>query len=483
MTQASESDSKDLDAPPTPRASRAKRRLTIGESARPKVTVKPMATRSKVGSSSRRTSFRDQADLQDIFGSHGDKSEDEEVPSVPEKKRLRRASNPSASRPALLTDTIKAARTHVIIKKQEIGSSSTLTGQHQNLSSTSVAKGPADSIDKRKIPTSSTIQKPGSISTAKHILGSMWQSRKDRAISSGQTIRSKAVQAYGARNSSSSLMTDKHSIAVPAQSASPMSIPRAEDQPRISYQPTPPPPVSATAPASQLRELSLATAPLRTTPPTSPTTRALVGFIGPEVAALRASRETESVMYEDTSLEETSLDSLEGPNIMTPHIAHFPVDDSSVPRLASFSPHPKREESPDFGSESSYYDRSLYGPSSPPCLPGADSARSATGIQSMNGSQSANGGHSVNGSQSLNGGPSNFGTRSVYEDLDPHALDDEEFELLIYGERTEGRTEAEGDEMTPVEESSGAEPMDICSDDGDSGPTRTGGPAHGDPVQ
>jgi hypothetical protein len=107
----------------------------------------------------------------------------------------------------------------------------------------------------------------------------------------------------------------------------------------------------------------------------------------------------------------------------------------------------------------------------------------------MNGSPSANGGHSGNGGQSsnggpsVNGGPSNFGARSLCEDVDPDALDDDEFELLVYGERTEGRTRAEEDESIPMEESSDAEAMDICSEDGDSGPTRNGGPAHGDPVQ
>jgi len=101
----------------------------------------------------------------------------------------------------------------------------------------------------------------------------------------------------------------------------------------------------------------------------------------------------------------------------------------------------------------------------------------------MNGSPSAIGGRSVNGGQSSNGGPSNYDTRSLCQDLDPDALDDEEFELLVCGERMEGRISAEGDESVPLEESSDAEAMDICSEDEDLGPTRNGGPAHGDSVQ
>jgi len=435
-----------------------------------------MATRSKVGSSSRRPSFRDQADLQDIFASDGDESEGEnkEPLSAPETKRARRASNPSTSRPYLLTNTVKSPQAHVrATKKQDIGSSSTLTERHGDLS-TFGAKGPATSIYKRKIPASSTIQEPASISTAKHILGSLWHPKKDRAITSGQAIRSKAVQAYGARNSTSSLTTDKHLTAVQAQPASPRVIPRAQHQPQIPSQPSPPQTVSATAPASQFQERSLATLPPRVTLSTSLATRALVGLTGPEVAGFRAP-ETEPIIHEDTSLE-----SLEGPNIMTPRITHV---DPPVPpfdeRLASPGKDTEREESPDLGSESSYYDRSLYGPSSPPCIPG-NGQRSVYGAQSDHGCQSANDGQSVKGGHSVDGGPSVHGARSVYEDLDPDALDDEEFDMLVYGERTgertEERTQTESGEMYPMEESSDAEAMDICSEDGE-------GPAYGDPVQ
>jgi hypothetical protein len=431
MTQASESDSKDLDAPPTPRASRAKRRLTIGESARPKVTVRPMATRSKVGSSSRRTSFRDQADLQDIFASAEDESEGEEREPLPapEKKRVRRASNPSTSRPTLFTDTIRAAQTHVrTIKKQDIGSSDSLKRHHEKRHTTAEPKELPKSVKKQSTAISSTtvgssittiistsesqrqvksigehnhktsitapgrdaqsgqrvsglgaapssVRKSSSTSTAVHILQSI-----SRPITGAQTIRAKAVQACGTDKSSTSITTKKSSVST-AQPARPSAIPvsrskdNSEDQRPTSSQPIPPPPVMTTAPASQSQKPPIPTARLELpiqcakpsqpltqaippaeiparaeTPPTSLTTRALVGYIGPTVAALRGSKEAESI-HEDTSREEnTSLESLEAPNIMTPHIIHVPVD-SSVPPLASLSPHPKREESPDLGSE------------------------------------------------------------------------------------------------------------------------------------
>jgi hypothetical protein len=408
-----------------------------------------MATRSKVGSSSRRTSFRDQADLQDIFASAEEESEgeDEESLLAPETKRARRASNPSASRQASFADTIRAAQTHArTIKKQDIGSSNSLKRVFEKRQTTSEPKGPPKPVEKQNIGTSNTpadahissaistsepqrlakpttkhvhkssitapnrdarsgqkvsgpggelssIRKPSSTSTAVHILQSMSRPNKDRPITGGQTIRSKAVQAYGTDKSSTSITTKKSSVSI-AQPAGPSAIPVSrskeyfKDQRPISSQPIPTPPVTTTAPASQSQKPPIPTARLelpiqsakssqpltqavpppelpagRVTPPTSPTTRALVGFIRPTVAALRASREAESI-HEDTSREEdTSLESLEAPNIMTPHIVHVPVH-SSVPPLASLSPHPKREESPDLGSESSYYDRSLYGPSS-----------------------------------------------------------------------------------------------------------------------
>jgi hypothetical protein len=551
-----------------------KRRLTMTESTRPKIVtpVKPMATRSKVGGSSRRTSFRDQADLQDIFASAKDESEgeDKEPLSAPETKRARRASNPSTLRPALFTDTIRAAQTHVrTIKKQDIGSSNSLKRQLEERQTTSEPKGPAKSVEKQSIRTSSTtagphlssaispsepqhqsesigkhnnrhsitssgrdarsgqkmvrpevapssVRKSSSTSTAVHILQSLSYPHKDRPQTGGQAIRSKAVQAYGATKASSDLTTNKKSI---DQAAGPSARPIPRAQAALS-KPTPPVLAKPTASASQYPRPSLPTGrsqlptqsvrptqlptkavtptelpPRQVTPPTSPTTRALVGFIGPKVAALRATREAETVHgdspLEDTSVEHTTLETLEEPEIRTPPINHV---DPNVPplksldsRLAPRGLNPEREMSPELGSESSYYDRSLYGSSPPPYLPGAKS--SANAIQSVNGSHSANdgqsagGGQSVNGVQSVTGGRSNYGARSVYEDLDPDELDDEEFELLVYGERTEWRTEAEGDELIPMEESSDAEAMDICSEDGDSGPTRTGGPAHGDPVQ
>jgi hypothetical protein len=526
-----------------------------------------MATRSKVGNSSRRTSFRDQADLQDIFASSEDNSEDEELPSGPKKKLVRRSSNPSTSRLAMFTDTIRAAQTQVrTIKKQDIGFSNSLKRHHEKGYTTSESKGLPKSVETsseaissttvgssitpiistsesqrqaksignhnhkssinapsrdaqsdqkmvRPEVASSSVRKSSSTSTAVHILRSVSRAYKDRAITGGQTIRSKAVQGYGTDKSSTSITTKKNSVSI-AQPAGPSGIPVSrpkafyKDQRPISSHPTAPPPIMTTAPASQSQRPPVPTARLqlptqsvtpsqpltqavplselparRVTPPTSPTTRVLVEFIGPTVAAIRTSREAR-IIHEDTSLEDTSLESLEGPNIMTPHIVHVPVD-SYVPRLESLSPYTKREESPELGSESSYYDRSLYGPSSPPCLPGADFAQLATGNQPMNGSPSVNGGHSLNGGQSsngvpsVNGGPSNYGPRSVCEDLDPDALDDEEFELLVYGERIVGRDEAEGDELA-----SEAEAMDICSDDEDLGATGSGtGTTNGDPVE
>ena len=362
-----------------------KRRLTIGQSARSKVVgtaAKPMTTRSKVGGPSRRTSFKDQADLQDIFASSENTSdEDEGLPSASTKRHVGRASHPSTSR---------------------------------------------HTIDKQKSPASSTTQKPASISTAKHILGSLWHARSR----TGQTSRAKATQTYGA-NSSSGLTIDKHSTAISRASS---------QSPRL--------PVNAKAPASQLRRLS-PDAPPGVTPPTSPTTRALVRFIGPQVATLHASalKETESIIHEDKSLEEeTSLETLEEPNIMTPHIVHVPVN-CPVPPLAQLNPRLKRAESPDLGSESSCYDRSLYGPSSPSNFEPSESA-----------------------GRSVNGGPSVDGARSVHQSLDLDALDDEESALLVYGETTEA-----GDGLSPVDESSEAEPMDICTEDERSGSTRNEG--------
>jgi hypothetical protein len=550
-----------------------KRRLTMSESDRPKIipapttkSVKAKSTRSKEGTSSQRPHFKDDPSMKDLFVA----PDDQETPFVPDNKRARRASNPSSSRPVItgrVKDVLSTGResdiepsSRVMVqpskdvsltsmatgqakstKKQDVGSSSlgmvrrvnnssnnssnsksrdhTQTAANQNVSLFIISVGsdaqrfqkPVET-DNRKVAAPSSIQRSNSTSTAKHILDSISRPNKERPATSGQTIRSKAIQAYGTGKSSTSLLTKKDSVST-SHSARPVQKAKCH----VNDQPLPPHPVSTTAPASRSSRPSLPTARLslptqsakpqlpiqtvapaelpaarRITPPTSPTTRALVGFIGPTVIALRASREAESI-HEDTSIEETSLETLEGPEIMTPHIFHVDSPrDSAVARLVQLSPKPEREDSVDLGSESSYYDRSLYGPSSPLCLPGADPTKtgqptdrvqSVGGVQSANGGQSVNGGRSVNSGQSVNGGPSNFGTRSVCEDLDPDALDDEQFELLIYGERTEGRTEAEGDEMTPMEESSGAEPMDICSDDGDSGPTRNGGPAHGDPVQ
>jgi len=64
----------DSDTPTTPRASRMKRRLTMSESDRPKITPAPAnilnkakSTRSKVGTSSHRPHFKDDPTLKDLF--------------------------------------------------------------------------------------------------------------------------------------------------------------------------------------------------------------------------------------------------------------------------------------------------------------------------------------------------------------------------------------------------------------------------------
>jgi hypothetical protein len=535
----------DSDTPTTPRASRMKRRLTMSESDRPKITpapainsVKAKSTRSKEGTSSQRPHFRDDPSLKDLFVA----PDDQETPFVPDNKRARRASNPSSSRP-VITDRVKdvlstgrksdiGTSSRVMVqpskdvsltsmatgqakstKKQDVGSSSmgvvrrvdnssnhshnsksrdhiqTVANQNVSLFIISVASDAQSfqkpvETDNRKVAAPSSVQRSDSTSTAKHILDTISRPNKERPATSGQTIRSKAIQAYGTGKSSTSLSTKKDSVST-SHSARPVQ----KAKYHVNDQPLPPLPVSTTAPVSRSSRPSLPTArlslptqsakpqlptqtvtpaeaPARPTPPTSPTTRALVGFIGPTVAALRASREAESI-HEDISLEEssfkeTSLETLEGPEIMTPVITHIdplvplaPALDSPAARVASLSPK-EREESPDLGSESSYYDRSLYGPSSPPCLERATPNLSA------------------NGGQSVNGGPS-----LLEVDLDPDALDDEEFELLVYGEVIVERTEAEGDGMT-----SDAETMDICTDDEDSRAIGSGSRTrHGDSVQ
>ena len=389
----------------------------------------------------------------------------------------------------------------------------TAASQNVSLSTISVARNTqsgqkAVDANSKKVAPPSVVQRSASTSTAEHILNSMSRANNDRPATSGQTISSKAIQAYGAGKSSSSLTTDMNALGIRSAGSSvrPAPGPRdyIKDQPQTSFPTALALPISTTALTSQSAAKSfLSTARLqlptqmpsqpitqaaiprglpaahRVTSPTNPTTRALVGFIEPVVAASRASSEVERIhghsflantSLGNTSLEDTSHETLEGPEIATPVITHIdapvPLLATSLGRLASLSPHPKREESPDLGSESSYYDRSLYGPSSPPCLPVIDPIEASH--------PSEYGDQSVNGTRSVSGRQSTYGARSVYDDLDPDALDDEEFELLVYGERIE----AEGDEVT-----SDAEPMDICSEDGDSALTRHEGPAYGDPFQ
>jgi hypothetical protein len=176
----------------------------------------------------------------------------------------------------------------------------------------------------------------------------------------------------------------------------------------------------------------------RPTPPTSPTTRALVGFIRPVVAALRASIDVEALREDNAA--DISVESIKEPEIMTPHINH--VDPK------------EREDSPDPGSESSYYDRSLYGPSPPPCKLAGDSTEAV---------------------RRSDYGQSIYGARSLYDDPALDASDDEELDLFLYGEK-----QAKGDEY---DESSDAEAMDICSDDEDLGATGAGSGTTNDPVQ
>jgi hypothetical protein len=370
-------------APDTPRAARAKRRLTISEWSRPTLTSPNVPSPRAARAQPKRSRPASPSGLQSLFDLFSS-DDDAKVKPTPKKNPPSRRTSRSADPGLAVLDNV------------------------EKVSTTSQAEIQVESVQSENVEYPSSGLKAGArFSTTQVGPSSAFVDRVNKVTKEGTV-------SEGNSRLTSSTSHPPHPSIIESKSIRadpPISLGETTTTKRVSR---------LKSPTTNVRD---STAHRQaTTPPTTPTTRALADYIRTELAAQHAVRDVQShqigppLLHSNPLQTEHGLESLQRLEIATP-------------LTTSVMPQRSRSSSSDlFGSDddSSYYDSSLYGQSPPPAAFQAITTSTSLYARSEG-------------------------------DVHPDSLDDEDMELYLYGEKY-----AEG-----KEEATEGQAMDICSEDED----------------